>query len=250
VVRGFLEFLIDLVSPALCVHCGSVLLEPPSLDGLSIPAGWPDRTVSFLRAVGGHRVLCRDCWLRLEPAFECSGPETGGRRAGGIGFVSPFFTNEVLLSLVRFFKFGGGTPVAESLSWWMARALQHCCPVPSAERIIVPVPLHRRREQARGYNQAALLARGVAADLGHRFCERVLVRRRRTKSQARLGDEDRARNVRNAFLLTRAASIAGKEIVVVDDLVTSGQTAYWCAQALFAGAPDRVVVLSAGRRRE
>jgi ComF family protein len=214
-----------------------------------VPAGWPEWTLSFFRTVRCGQVLCRDCWLRLEPALTCSGLEKERTGTERIMLVSPFFTNEVLLSLVRFFKFGGGFPVAEPLSWWMARALRHRCSVPSAERVIVPVPLHPSRERGRGYNQAALLARCVAGALGHHCCDRALIRLRRTRSQARLGGEARSHNVRNAFVLAPTFSVAGKEVVLVDDLVTSGQTVHWCAEALLADAPNRVVVLSAGRKK-
>jgi ComF family protein len=248
-VRGFLSFLIDLLCPFFCVHCGSGLLEGPSRVGATMPKGWPAWAVSFFHAECDQHVLCRDCWFQLEPAFS-----EGALRAEWLGntrvrLITPFYTNEVLLALVRFLKFGGGTPAAGPLSWWMARTLEYCCPELSAEGIVVPVPLHRGRELHRGYNQAALLAKGVASFLGLHYCGRALVRCRRTKSQAKLGDEARARNVRYAFLLTEAPAVAGKDIVLVDDLVTSGETVRWCAEALLSGGVRRLIVLAAGRRK-
>lgn len=245
VVRGFLSFLLDMLAPPLCVHCGSEVPEAPSLEGVRVPAGWPAEFMSFFHQ--GNRMLCLDCLLRLEPADNpCSraewAPELRAPR-----LVTPFFTNDVLLSLVRFLKFEGGVPAADPLSWWMAAAVRGR--LPHARTLVVPVPLHNRRRRRRGYNQAALLTERVADLLELPSDDRALIRWRHTRSQARLGEAARDRNVRNAFRLARADLVRGKHIVLVDDLVTSGGTIRSCIGSLMPADPASVTVLAAGRRK-
>jgi len=247
VVRGFLSFLLDMLAPPFCVHCGSEILEGPSLEGVSVPAGWPSAIVSFFDQ--GHRVLCLDCWLKLEPARNPSLLAVGAPERGAPGLITPFFTNEVLLSLVRFLKFEGGVPAADPLSWWMAGALRRCGKLSVAPTLIVPVPLHGRRRRRRGYNQAALLAGRVAERLGLPCDDRTLIRCRHTRSQARLGEAARERNVRDAFRLGEKSRVRGRHIVLVDDLVTSGGTVRSCIGSLLPADPAGVTVLAAGRRK-
>lgn len=247
VVRGFLSFLFDMLAPRLCLHCGSEILERPSLEGVSVPPGWPSEIVSFFDQ--DHRVLCLDCWFKLEPARNPSALAVGAPEREAPRLVTPFFTNEVLLSVVRFLKFEGGVPAADPLSWWMACALRRCGGLSGAPMLIVPVPLHRWRRRRRGYNQAALLAGKVAEILGLPFDDRTLMRCRHTRSQARLGEAARERNVRDAFRLEDESRVQGRHIVLVDDLVTGGSTVRACIGSILPGDPAGMTVLAAGRRK-
>jgi ComF family protein len=103
--------------------------------------------------------------------------------------------------------------------------------------VVVPVPLHPRRLVERGYNQAALLAGAVAAELGAALGARVLGRTRSTAQQARLGREERLTNVAGAFEVRDARAVRGKRVVLVDDVATTGATLGTCREALIeAGA--------------
>jgi ComF family protein len=99
--------------------------------------------------------------------------------------------------------------------------------------VIVPVPLHPRRERNRGYNQAELLARGIAAEVGV-YCEsNCLARMRNTPAQVGLeGMEARRSNVANAFQARRRFD--GQSVLVVDDVCTTGATLEACGLALKA----------------
>jgi predicted amidophosphoribosyltransferase len=92
------------------------------------------------------------------------------------------------------------------------------------------VPLHRARLVERGYNQAALLARELARLTGGRFVPRALVRLRMTEQQARLGRMEREANVRNAFGVVEAN--VPQRAILVDDVVTTGETARACLKTL------------------
>ena len=108
--------------------------------------------------------------------------------------------------------------------------------------LVVPVPLHRRRRRARGFNQAEELAR----HLGPR-CQPVLRRTRATPSQTDLPAADRHANVRNAFALRRRADVAGLTVLLVDDVSTTGATLQACARALRLAGAREVRALTAAR---
>ena len=93
-----------------------------------------------------------------------------------------------------------------------------------AGSIVVPVPLHAMRLAERGYNQSALIARGLARRLGAPMHALALVRVRDTPRQAVLEREARLRNVVGAFAVAKPAAVAGRDVVLVDDVCTTGAT--------------------------
>jgi len=121
--------------------------------------------------------------------------------------------------------------------------------------LVVPVPLHRRKMRQRGFNQAALLIRNwstlravnpetlpaVVDD------QSVLVRWRWTESQAGLGRVERSRNIRGAFTVQRPAAVAGKRVLLIDDVYTTGATVGECARVLLKAGAMRVDVLTLAR---
>jgi ComF family protein len=113
--------------------------------------------------------------------------------------------------------------------------------------VIVPVPLHRWRLLSRAYNQAALLARALARISGKPVIADALLRTKRTPSQGQFNREGRHRNVARAFVVSRAVAVAGKKVLLIDDVLTTGATADACARALLAGGTRRVDVLVLGR---
>jgi ComF family protein len=100
--------------------------------------------------------------------------------------------------------------------------------------IIVPVPLHPQRERERGYNQSVLLARELSGHTAVPVVEGVLLRTSPTQPQVGLNAAQRAENVRNAFAC-RDDSLRGLEILLVDDVLTTGATMRACAYALLEG---------------
>jgi ComF family protein len=122
-----------------------------------------------------------------------------------------------------------------------ARTLATTCDV------LVPVPLHPRRRRQRGFNQAALVARELARRTGRPSCEDALVRHRDTASQAGLSAAERRRNVAEAFAVRRPALVAGRVVTLVDDVMTTGATAFACARALHAAGAAEVRMLSLAR---
>jgi ComF family protein len=112
------------------------------------------------------------------------------------------------------------------------------------DTVLVPVPLHRRRLWQRGFNQAALLARGVARRTGTSLAVDALVRVKPTRSSRGLGRRARADNVRGAFRVARPDRIKGKEIIIIDDVLTTGATAEACTRMLLRSGAREVRVLT------
>lgn len=108
--------------------------------------------------------------------------------------------------------------------------------------VVVPVPSHWRRQWARGYNQAAAIARELATGLGLRFEGGMLRRVRPTAQQMLMTATARRENVRGAFRARRPASPRGKRILLVDDVMTTGSTAAEAARTLRAAGAEWVVV--------
>jgi len=105
--------------------------------------------------------------------------------------------------------------------------------------LVVPIPLHWRRRLSRGFDQAERIARPLADRLDLPFA-RALSRRRATRAQTRLGRPERLANLRGAFAVPRPEVVAGRRVLLVDDVATTGATLSAAAEAL-AGAGTRAV---------
>lgn len=147
-----------------------------------------------------------------------------------------------LRKLIHLFKYGRIRPLARPLAAWLASAL----PLDQRFEAVVPVPLHWRRRWERGFNQAALLARAVARRCGVPSV-RALRRRRATAAQAGLSHAGRRANVSGAFLARRDRRLAGRRVLLVDDVMTTGATASACAAALKRAGAAYVAVLTLAR---
>lgn len=175
--------------------------------------------------------LCEHCLALLPPAAEPWRPGSAP-----ISWVlSPWRYDYPLDALVRALKFGGERAYARLLGTLLARrreAVKICLP-----QLVVPLPLHPDRLAQRGYNQAAEIARFAAASMGLSADPQLLRRLRNTRAQSSLPASERRANTRGAFFATR--ELAGLRVALVDDVITTGNTALAAAEAVAAaGATD------------
>jgi ComF family protein len=117
---------------------------------------------------------------------------------------------------------------------------------PLGSDVIVPVPLHARRLKERGYNQATLLARQLGQATGIPVDDQVLRRNRYTSSQTGLTAQQRRRNVQAAFSC-KGAGMAGKRVVLIDDVCTTGATLEACSEAMRDAHAQSVWALTVAR---
>jgi ComF family protein len=146
-------------------------------------------------------------------------------------------------AVVERLKYRARTEYADAIVPLMLRTFaEHYAQIPFDG--VVPVPLHRTRRRERGYNQSELLARGLAQELALPVLSASLVRTRPTPSQTRLGRQAREKNVRGAFEVRIPDSVAGKALLLVDDVCTTGATLNECARVLRAHGARIVCALS------
>lgn len=148
--------------------------------------------------------------------------------------------------LVTGYKYHDRTHATPMFARWLARAGGEQL---AAADCVVPVPLHRWRLLRRRYNQSALLARTLAKLAGKRFLHDALRRTRNTAQQAGLTREERQKNVEDAFTVPekRSDAVAGKAVLLVDDVLTTGATLHACTEALLAAGAKTVYILTLAR---
>lgn len=110
--------------------------------------------------------------------------------------------------------------------------------------LLVPVPLTRRRERQRGYNQSREIARGISEVTGISMADRAVIRTRFEESQTRKSAAERMANVEGVFELTDAAAVAGRHVMLVDDVMTTGATLSACCRQLSAATDIKVSVFA------
>jgi ComF family protein len=147
-----------------------------------------------------------------------------------------------LRKLVHLFKYGK----VESLAGPLSRLLVRAMPENGRFDVMIAMPMHWRKRWERGFNQAELLARPVAKRFGMKLSNN-LRRKRYTKSQAGLSEIERRENLKNSFSVKRPEEMAGKRVLLIDDVFTTGETLRSAAAALKSAGAAQVCALTLAR---
>lgn len=212
------------VEGRLCSVCGERVLSPYA-------AGGPE-----------DALVCPVC-RRIQPPFAAA--VAYGSYEGG------------LRELIHLLKYGGVRPAAGVLGRMLAETICRLDLAAAAQSaagggiVVVPVPLHKTRRHQRGFNQAELIARSamklVPQPDRFQLDGNVLERQRDTHSQIGLTSHQRRENMRGAFLVPRTEGVNGKEVLLVDDVYTTGTTVSECARVLRRAGAARVWVATVAR---
>jgi ComF family protein len=225
---------LDLIMPPLCLSCGARTAEAQSVCG----SCWSG--LAFIEAPR--------CPMWGEPFAFDAGPEMLSARALAspaqwTSLTAAVAFNDQAARLVHALKYHDRLECAGLMARLMFRAAHERL---KAADTIVPVPLHRFRLWRRRYNQAALLAARLAKLSGRPCCPRTLNRHRRTRSQVGLDIKERERNLKGTLSVSNSVRVAGRRIVLVDDVLTTGATAREATVTLLrAGAAQVDVVVFA-----
>jgi ComF family protein len=232
VLRSAFRLSVDVALPQLCAACREPVdgdglcagcwaklsfIAPPYCERLGIPFPYdPGPGVLSLEAIADP------------PAYQ--------RARAAVRF------DDVARQLVHNLKYGDRLDLAPTMGRWMARAGS---PLLAEADALVPVPLHWRRQWARRFNQAMVLSEVIAGASGVSIAHAALKRVKATPQQVGLSLSERSLNVQGAFRVTPAgrAEVAGRRLILVDDVLTTGATVDACARALLRAGAAQVDVL-------
>ena len=238
-MHEILAGIIDCVFPPRCITCGTLLEACRPLPFC------PD-CYGGIRFI--HSPLCPRCGLPF-PAVEgtdhlcgeCLAAEKPYAVARSVGLYEG-----TLLKAIHLFKYKGKIGIGRILGALMADFAGSLWDM-KAFSLVLPVPLHKSRLRQRGFNQAVILARVLAKRFTLPLDFMALRRHLLTAPQVGLGREDRLTNVRGAFSIHKPAKVAGRRILLVDDVYTTGSTLSECASILMRADAEAVAALTLAR---
>lgn len=235
-VKAFFENLSELIFPSnfKCIFCGKEL-------DTKVSTCTCENCVKKLPFLTGHK--CRKCGDKIDSMAEYCIICKDTKRHFDVAY-SPFiYKNQISASIIKF-KFENAKYLFKPLSTYLAKCYYENNIVAD---IVVGVPMTEEKQKQRGYNQANELAKNLAKFVNLPYDELTLKKIKNTDRQVDLEFEQRSKNVCDAFWVTDRKTFKGKDVLLVDDVLTTGATCDECAKALKKGGAKKVIVLTLAR---
>jgi ComF family protein len=213
---SFISHIIDWLYPPMCIACRTLL-----------PINAP------------QRFICADCRKLFEPLpLSCSEETFYFTRN------YPMFAyDEILRELLLDVKFNAKKRAAQGLGLLWAECLKDRLPENVSDFELVPMPMHKKKQRERGFNQAEIMAVPLAEVLGIPV-SKVLIRTKNTLPQSQVHHSRRAENVKNVFALAPEITVKGKNYILADDIFTTGASLNECAKALKNAGAAKVLCIT------
>lgn len=249
-MNGVAAALFATLFPSDCRLCGKPLINISRLPVC-------DECLAAMHPI--QEALCSTCGERLSGSLTFA-ENSGEVRCGLCRRMEPPFAKAAaygsyeggLRDLIHLLKYDHVRPAAGILGRMLSEAIADLEPLFSAAPVLlVPVPLHARKMRQRSFNQAEVIAQSAIkqSPLKARLelASKVLERRRETLSQIGLSRHQRRENMRGAFAISRPDQVRGREVLVVDDVFTTGTTVSECARVLLRAGASKVFVATVAR---
>jgi ComF family protein len=227
--------LLEFFLPRLCLFCGAAVGEEAEVAVCPECEGQIEWVESPLCTCCGRVFASRDGADRVCGECQAHPPPFTRARAAAIyeGPVAQAITN---------FKFGRLMAYLPVMQHWLQRPL--CRELVEGSDLLAPVPLHPKRLKHRGFNQALFLAQAFPAAP---LAREAVIRTRHTVPQVGLNPKERQDNVKGAFAVPNPQLVKGKNLLLIDDLFTTGSTVRECARVLRQAGARQVEVLTVAR---
>ena len=219
-----LNDLISLFYPSVCAACSNSLYKHES-------------------------VICNQCYVSLPKSNYHTNPNNplANVLKGRFPFMEAsafylFKKKSKVQHLLHQLKYKNRPDIGITVGKWMAEDLKKSNF--ANVDMIIPVPLHPKKQIQRGYNQSTQIANGIGSKLLIPVLEDVLYRKAATKTQTKKGKVDRWENVEDVFDIHTSAQLEGKKIILIDDVITTGSTIEACAIAIHKEANVQLYILS------
>jgi ComF family protein len=249
VLHRAVESLFCVLFPSDCRICGFPLLNVSRLPVCSECLASVHPVRGKVCSICGERVLSTYAGLDedgLRRCPVCRRVEHPFERAVAYGSY-----DDGLRELIHLLKYNGVGPAANVLGRMLAETIHQIEPsFEQAQVLVIPVPLYKKKRGQRGFNQAEVISRAalkMIASKRLRLATNILLRTRETRSQIGLTSHQRRENMRGAFGVARATEVTGREILLVDDVYTTGTTAAECARVLRRAGAAKVWVATVAR---